>query len=144
MPRRPTTAALLLVQFEQVPLKASPSNSVPVHTPLEPTDAPVAVTGTALTVQFDTPNVAALNSGESAVRGVPGVTSASTTSMALGGISVMRVTFEGSQASLTAALRGRGWQVDEGPGVLRIRRGGGGPAAPATPAPAEAGNDSDG
>ncbi|MCW4460567.1 heavy-metal-associated domain-containing protein [Sphingomonas sp. BT-65] len=103
-----------------------------------------ATAGAAFTVQFDTPNVAALTSGESAVRGVPGVTSASTTSMALGGISVMRVTFEGNQASLTAALRARGWQVEEGPGVLRIRRGGGSaPAAAATP-PAEAGNDSDG
>jgi hypothetical protein len=64
--------------------------------------------------------------------------------MALGGISVMRVTFEGSQASLSAALRARGWQVEEGPGVLRIRRGGGG-QAPATPAPPPpAGNTTDG
>lgn len=128
-----------------------PKPEIPVEetgeeAPLEPTDVPVVTTGSAFTVQFDTPSVAALNSGESAVRGVPGVTSASTTSMALGGISVMRVTFEGSQTSLTAALRARGWQVEEGPGVLRIRRGGGGaPAAPSTPAstpnPAATGND---
>lgn len=127
-----------------------PRPEVPVEetgeeVPLEPTDVPVAAVGTALTVQFDTPGVAALNSGETAVRGVPGVTSAATTSTALGGISVMRVTYQGSQASLRAALQARGWQVDEGPGVLRIRRGGGAPTpAPATPAPAEAGNSSDG
>lgn len=112
------------------------------ETPLEPTDVPVVATGTALTIQFDTPSVAALNGGESAVRGVPGVTSATTTSMALGGISVMRVTFEGNQASLTAALRARGWQVEEGAGVLRIRRGGGQPPA-ATPPPPP-GNSTDG
>lgn len=138
-----------LLRTDRLLVTEPPKPEVPVEetgeeAPLDPTDAPVAVTGTALTIQFDTPNVAALNGGESAVRGVPGVTSASTTSMALGGISVMRVTFEGNQASLTAALRARGWQVEEGPGVLRIRRGGGAPAAPATPAAAEAGNDSDG
>lgn len=126
-----------------------PKPEIPVEetgeeVPLEPTDAPVAVTGTALTIQFDTPSVAALNSGESAVRGVPGVSSATTTSMALGGISLMRVTYEGSQGALTAALRARGWQVEEGPGVLRIRRGGGAPTpAPATQ-PSAAGNSIDG
>jgi hypothetical protein len=124
-----------------------PKPEVPVEetgeeAPLEPTDVPVAITGTALTIQFDTPSVAALNSGEASMRGVPGVTSAATTSMALGGISVMRVTFEGSQASLTAALRARGWQVEEGAGVLRIRRGAPAPA-PAAPPPA-AGNSTDG
>lgn len=124
-----------------------PKPEVPVEetgeeAPLEPTDVPVATTGTALTIQFDTPSVAALNSGEAAMRGVPGVTSAATTSMALGGISVMRVTFDGSQASLTAALRARGWQVEEGAGVLRIRRGAPAPA-PATP-PAAVGNSTDG
>lgn len=124
-----------------------PKPEVPVEetgeeAPLEPTDVPVAATGTALTIQFDTPSAAALNSGEAAVRGTPGVTSATTTSMALGGISLMRVTFDGSQASLTAALRARGWQVEEGAGVLRIRRGAPAPA-PAAP-PAVAGNSSDG
>lgn len=121
-----------------------PAEETGEEVPLEPTDVPVAA-GAALTIQFDTPSVAALNSGEAAVRAVPGVTSAATTSMALGGISVMRVTYDGSQASLRAALQARGWQVEEGPGVLRIRRGGA-PAAPAgpAPAPADAGNDSDG
>lgn len=86
------------------------------------------------TVQVETPNVAALNASESAVRGVPGIRSAATTSLALGGISVMRVAYDGSQAGLRAALEARGWQVQEGPGVLRIRRGGG-PAPAASPTP---------
>ncbi|MET0308614.1 MAG: heavy-metal-associated domain-containing protein [Sphingomonas sp.] len=77
-----------------------------------------------LTVQIETPTAASLTASESAVRGVPGVRSANTTSLALGGISVMRVAFDGTQASLRSALESRGWSVQEGPGVLRIRRGG--------------------
>lgn len=99
-------------------------------------------TGSAFTIQFDTPSVAAVNSGEAALRAVPGVGSATTTSLALGGVSLMRVTFGGSQASLRSALEARGWQVQEGAGVLRIRRGGSAPAPAA--APPEAGNSSDG
>ncbi|MDV3456458.1 heavy-metal-associated domain-containing protein [Sphingomonas sp. HF-S4] len=86
------------------------------------------------TVQVETPNVAALNASESAIRGVPGIRSAATTSLALGGISVMRVAFDGPQASLRSALEARGWQVQEGAGVLRIRRGGGSAPA-ASPSP---------
>lgn len=104
-------------------------------------DTPQTATGSAFTIQFDTPSVAALTGGEAALRGVPGVTSAITTSMALGGVSLMRVTYDGSQAALRSALEARGWQVQEGAGVLRIRRGGG-PATP--PPPAEVGNSIDG
>ncbi|MEG3180140.1 heavy-metal-associated domain-containing protein [Sphingomonas sp. LT1P40] len=117
---------------------------------VETSDAPLVATGAAYTIQFDTPSVAALTSGEIAMQSVPGVSSAVTTSTALGGVSLMRVTYEGSQASLRAALEARGWQVQEGAGVLRVRRGGGTPApapAPAptsSPIPAEAGNSSDG
>ena len=85
------------------------------------------------TVQVETPSAAALTASEAAVRGVPGVRSAATTSLALGGFSVMRVTYDGSQSSLRAALEGRGWQVQEGPGVLLIRRGARAPAASPTP-----------
>jgi len=56
----------------------------------------------------------------------------------------MRVTYNGSQAGLRAALEARGWQVKEGAGVLRIRRGAP-PAPPAgQPIPADAGNSTDG
>jgi hypothetical protein len=109
---------------------------------LDTTDTPQVTTGAAFTIQFETPSVAAVNNGESALRAVPGVSSATTTSLALGGVSLMRVTYDGSQAALRAALEARGWQVQEGAGVLRIRRGGGSPAP--APAPAEAGNSSDG
>lgn len=95
-------------------------------------DASAAATAT-LSVQVDTPNAAAVTASESAVRGVPGVRSANTNSIALGGISVMRVAYDGSQAALRAALESRGWSVQEGPGVLRIRRAA--PAAQASPSP---------
>lgn len=108
---------------------------------LETSETPLATTGAAITIQFDTPSVAAVSSGESALMAVPGVSSASTTSLALGGVSLMRVTYNGSQAGLRAALEARGWQVQEGSGVLRIRRA----AAPiGQPIPADAGNSSDG
>ncbi|HEX8302434.1 heavy-metal-associated domain-containing protein [Sphingomonas sp.] len=98
-----------------------------------PTATPTATveTGTSFTVQVETPNVNALNASESAVRGVPGVRGATTTSLALGGISVMRVTYDGPIGSLRAALEARGWQVQEGGGVLRIRR----PQGSQAPAP---------
>lgn len=88
-----------------------------------------AAQGTSIDIQFDTPDAGAVNAGEAALRAVPGVTSAVTTSLAMGGISVMHVAYNGDQAALAAALQARGWQVQSGPGVLRIRR----PAAPPSP-----------
>ncbi|TPG42947.1 heavy-metal-associated domain-containing protein [Sphingomonas koreensis] len=79
--------------------------------------------GTIIDVQVDTPNAAAVSASEATLRAVPGVNSASTTSLAIGGVSVMRVSFSGVQASLAAALQARGWQVESGAGALRIRRG---------------------
>lgn len=81
-----------------------------------------AAQGTAIDVQFDTPDAAAVNAGEAALRAVPGVSSAVTTSLAMGGVSVMRVSFTGDQGALAAQLQARGYQVQSGPGVLRIRR----------------------
>lgn len=100
-----------------------------------PTPEASAAAGTAISVQFDTPNVGSVTAGEAALRGVPGVRSASTTSLALGGISVMRVSYDGPIGSLRSQLEGRGWQVQEGPGVLRIRRAGGGGGGSAQPTP---------
>lgn len=88
----------------------------------------------AFNVQFDTPDVGSVSSGEALLRSVPGVRSAQTASLALGGVSVMRVTYEGELGALAAALQARGYQVQQGVGTLRIRRGA--PVAaqpPATP-----------
>jgi hypothetical protein len=97
----------------------------------EATDAPVdgdgnvtapAAETASYTVQFDTPDVGSVTSTESTVRGIPGVQAVDTTSLALGGISVMKVTFTGDAGALRLALTARGFRVEEGGNVLRIRR----------------------
>lgn len=91
---------------------------------------------TAVTVQFDTPGSAAVGATEAALRAIPGVRAASTTSLALGGTSLMRVSYEGDIAVLRAELEARGWRVEEGAGTLRIRRAPAGAPPATTPSPA--------
>ncbi|WP_293648443.1 heavy-metal-associated domain-containing protein [Sphingopyxis sp. RIFCSPHIGHO2_12_FULL_65_19] len=74
------------------------------------------------TVQYSSPDVDSVTATERAVGGISGVQSASTTSLALGGTSVMRVTFRGDIAALKAALAARGYSVQEGGSTLRISR----------------------
>lgn len=81
-----------------------------------------ATPSTVVTVQFVTPDAAAIDAGLAAVRGVPGVQGATTSSIAMGGISVMRVTYAGELEALAAALRAQGWKVTVGSGALIIRR----------------------
>ncbi|MDD3798045.1 MAG: heavy-metal-associated domain-containing protein [Novosphingobium sp.] len=82
--------------------------------------APKAVS--AYTVQFSSPDASSVDAALGSVRGTSGVQSASTSSIAIGGISVMRVGYAGSLAELASALRARGWQVVEGQNALSIRR----------------------
>jgi hypothetical protein len=100
----------------------------PLDGTADPLATPTATTQLSVNVQFDTPDAGDVANGEQALRAIPGVRSAATTSLALGGVSVMRVTYDGDVAGLRAALEGRGWQVQEGPGTLRIRRAGRTPA----------------
>ena len=83
--------------------------------------APVA-TATMFSIQVDTPNAASVSQAELSVSRIGGVTSALTTSLALGGTSVMRVTYVGNAASLQAALQAQGWTVQAAGNVLRISR----------------------
>jgi hypothetical protein len=76
------------------------------------------------TLQFDTPDVASVSSTESSIRGIPGVKSASTSSLALGGVSVMRVSFDGDAGMLRVALAARGFRVQESGGTFRVKRAG--------------------
>ncbi|HEX8526302.1 heavy-metal-associated domain-containing protein [Allosphingosinicella sp.] len=77
----------------------------------------------AFRVQVDTPDSAAVQRAEIAVSRVSGVTSALTTSLALGGTSTMRVTYVGEAAGLAAALQAQGWSVEvTGGNSLRISR----------------------
>ncbi|WP_225207706.1 heavy-metal-associated domain-containing protein [Novosphingobium huizhouense] len=84
-----------------------------------PTAAPQAQT---YTVQFVTPDAAALDAGLSAVRSVPGVQGATVTSLAIGGMSVMRTTYAGELEALAGALRAQGWKVTQGAGAIVIRK----------------------
>lgn len=87
-----------------------------------PQAAPTAAAISSITVQFATPDGVAVDAGVASVRGTPGVTGAGITSVAIGGTSVMRVSFAGDIDALRAALQARGWQVQQGPGALSIRR----------------------
>lgn len=89
-----------------------------------------ATSGSVVIVQADTPNAASVTATEAALQGVLGVRSAVTTSLALGGVSVLRVQFDADPAVLRAALEARGWTVYGSGTTLRIRR---------SPAPAAGG-----
>jgi hypothetical protein len=73
-------------------------------------------------VQFASPGAASVDVALAAIRGMSGVQSAATTSIAIGGTSVMRVTMIGSLDSLTGSLRAQGWQVSIGSNAIRISR----------------------
>lgn len=124
-------------------LLAPPPTPVATPTPeATPTEAPVdagneAVGAASVVIQFDTPSAASVNAGEAAIRAVPGVRSATTISLALGGVSVMRVAYDGDVAVLRTSLESRGWTVQATGSTLRIRRAGAAPPPP-TPAPAAA------
>ena len=87
-----------------------------------PTPVPTQAISRTFTVQFASPDAASVDAAMGAVRGAPGVKGASTTSLAMGGTSVMRVTYEGDLDTLAAALRSRGWKVSVGANALSIKR----------------------
>lgn len=102
------------------PIEALPSQAV-IPTSAPSPQAPSAPVET-VSVQFASPDAAAVDAALAAVRGVPGVRGAATMSLAVGGTSVMRVTVEGGSERLASALRGQGWKVTSGGGALRITR----------------------
>jgi hypothetical protein len=100
--------------------------AAPTATPTAaPTVAPTVaapVETRTFTVQFASPDAGAVDAALGAVRSAPGVKGASTTSLAMGGTSVMRVTYEGDLGTLADALRSRGFKVTVGNNALSIRR----------------------
>jgi hypothetical protein len=110
------------VEREDLPEEAATDTDVlPSETDSSvPTTAAVGVQS--FTVQYSSPDVDSVTATERSVAGAAGVQSASTTSLALGGTSVMRVSFRGDIAALKAALTARGFKVQEGGGQLRISR----------------------
>lgn len=83
--------------------------------------APVAAI-TTVTVQAATPDPRSFDSTLQGLRGVGGVRGVAVTSTAIGGTSVIQVTYAGDIATLAAALRAAGWRVTEGGNALAIAR----------------------
>ncbi len=73
-------------------------------------------------IQYASPDVASVSATERAVQAIPGVQSAATNSLALGGTSVMRVTYRGDAGALRDALAARGFSVQVSGSTLRISR----------------------
>ncbi len=101
---------------------AKTEDAASASTPQAAATATAAPTVSSISVQFATPDAAAVDAALGAVRGAPGVRGAATSSIAIGGTSVMRVTLAGDINALASALRAQGWQVSVGAGALRISR----------------------
>lgn len=101
------------------PAAAADSGAATDAPAAKPTAAAVAST---FTVQFATPEPAAVDAALGSVRAVQGVQGVSVSSVAVGGTSVMRVTYAGDLGALAAALRARGWQVTQGNNAVSIRK----------------------
>jgi hypothetical protein len=131
--------AFLNAVAEQIE-RAAQGQSAPPRPAAQPSTAFIPQpTGTAaaITIQVDTPVAASVGQAELAVSRVAGVTSALTTSTAVGGTSTMRVTFTGDPAALAAALQSQGWTVSGSGSSLRISRPAPAPAPAAPPASGE-------
>lgn len=116
----PALAALIAAGQAPLPDTGStPDASASASPTPEPTKA---VETRTFTVQFASPDAGAVDAALGAVRGVPGVQGASTTSLAMGGTSLMRVSYQGELSALADALRARGWRVTVGTNALSIKR----------------------
>ena len=111
----------ILGTIEQaLPAETAPAGLAPPTAAPAPTSTAAAISS--ITVQFATPDAASVDAALGSVRGTGGVQSANISSVAIGGTSVMRVSFAGDVDALRAALQARGWQVAQGGGALSIRR----------------------
>ena len=120
----PGLAALIAAgQAPAEPVKAPSAepSAKPSPTPTATASAAPVETRT-FTVQFASADASAVDAALGAVRSAPGVKSAATTSLAMGGTSLMRVTYEGELSALADALRARGWKVSVGSNALSIKR----------------------
>lgn len=82
-------------------------------------DAPSIIN---LFINFPTPDAASFEAGLNTVRGTPGVRGASIGSAAIGGTSVLSVTYEGTIEQLVGALAQRGYNVQRAGNSLNISR----------------------
>lgn len=101
---------------EVVPSETDADTPAATPTP----DVPVAL-GT-YTVQVTTPDARSVDAALASVRGAAGVRNVATSSIAIGGTSIMRVTYLGDINGLANTLRAAGWQVTVGSNALAITR----------------------
>jgi len=124
----PQLAAIIAAAAKKEAEEVDPAvaaSGQPVSTPAAVASPPVVAVEakvSVIVVQFATPDARAVDATMASVRSVPGVKAASTSSLAMGGTSVMRVSFAGSLEELRDALRSRGWSVTAGNNALSIRR----------------------
>lgn len=85
---------------------------------------------TSVSVQVETPDPQSLRAAEGGLKAMTGVTSVQTASLAIGGVSILKVAFSGPATALREALAARGWRVEDAGGGLRIRRAEAAPAQP--------------
>ena len=74
-------------------------------------------------IQILTRDEAGLSSAFGAIRGIAGVDAVSPRSTAIGGWSILLVTYRGEPQSLATALSARGWSVIDVGGTLRVNPG---------------------
>lgn len=125
---RPDPSLIIEEPVDPEDLEIEEGEEAAVDTGITETPAPGIVS---LSIQFDTPDVGSVGQGEAALRSIPGVRGAVTNSLALGGTSVMSVSYAGTPESLRAALAARGWTVALSGNTLRIQRRGQSAGAPA-------------
>ncbi|WBO24154.1 heavy-metal-associated domain-containing protein [Sphingomonas abietis] len=89
------------------------------------------------TIQVETADVAALDQAQSALRAVPGVQSASVQSLALGGTSLLSLSYDGALGPLKLGLQARGWRLEGEGASLVMRRAGPAPAPSPAPPPGQ-------
>lgn len=73
-------------------------------------------------VQVETPDSLGVIAAETGLRSIGGVSSANASSVAVGGVSVLRVRFNGDAAAFRAALAAAGWRVSANGNTFRISR----------------------
>lgn len=119
----PALAALIAAgQAQEAATKAVAPDAAAAASPAPSAAATEEAKVSIFTVQFASPDAAAVDAALGAVRSAAGVKGASTTSLAMGGTSLMRVSYAGELADLAAALRARGYSVSVGNNALSIRR----------------------
>ena len=86
-------------------------------------------------IQLVANDSASLGAAISQIRGVGGVEAVNERSLAIGGTSLLIVTYRGDISAMRAALMARGWSVDYVGGILQMSRSSASPPPPAGPGP---------